>query len=89
MIYVDNNTNMANALKRCSGGRSPLASCNYAITDLHNKSIVYIMHKYTAIYTWLTHLSTCISSRIGRHIKSYKMPIFQHVIYAFGTFSKR
>ena len=44
MIYVDNNTNMANALERCSGGRSPLASCNYAIADLHNKSIVYIIH---------------------------------------------
>ena len=43
-IYVDNNTNMANALERCSGSRSPLASCNYAIADLHNKSIAYIKH---------------------------------------------
>ena len=65
MIYVDNNTNMANALECCSGSRSPLANCNYAIADLHDKSIVYIMHKYTATYTWLTGLSTCISSRIG------------------------
>ena len=25
----------------------------------------------------------------GRHIKPYKMPIFKHVTYAYGTFSKR
>ena len=38
-IYVDNNTNMANALERCSGSRLPLASCNYAIADLHKKAL--------------------------------------------------
>ena len=39
---MQSNTKMANALERCSGGRSPLASCNYAIADLHHKSIVYV-----------------------------------------------
>ena len=47
-IYVANNTNMANALERCSGSRSPLASCKYAIAVLHDKSNVYIMHNYVA-----------------------------------------